>query len=135
VRYLMMVMLNGDIVPAYEGGEMGEPDDFATMAVFNQEMEAAGVMLQGDGLHNTSAATRIEFGERGSAPMVLDGPFAEIKEVLGGFWIIQTATHEEAVSWARRAPMGPGEAIVLRRIMDMDEYTPEQQVAAGFNQA
>ena len=86
MRYLMMVMLTGDIVPAYEGGEMGEPEDFATMAEFNREMEAAGVMLQGDGLHNTSAATRLEFGERGTPPLVLDGPFSEIKEVPGSVY-------------------------------------------------
>jgi hypothetical protein len=65
-------------------------------------------------------------------PVVTDGPFAESKEILGGYWIIRVADREEAVAWARKAPMMAGDVLVLRRLMDMDEYTPEQQEAAGF---
>ncbi len=133
MRFLMMVMLSGEEAAKYEAGYMGEPDDYATMGAFNEEMMKAGVMVSGDGLHPTSQGGRVEFSKGG--PLVTDGPFAESKELLGGYWIIETATREEALDWARRAPMMPGDALVLRRIMEMDEYTPEQQEAAGLAQA
>ena len=134
MRFLMMVMLSGDEAAKYETGYMGEPADYETMAAFNEEMAKAGVMVSGDGLHPTSQGGRVEFTGKGD-PLVIDGPFAESKELLGGYWIIETKTREEALDWARRAPMMPGDALVLRRIMEMDEYTPEQQVAAGFAQS
>jgi hypothetical protein len=89
-------------------------------------------MGAGDGLHPTSQGARIEFG--GGSPTVTDGPFAESKELLGGYWIFETASRQEAVDWARRAPMQKGDVLVLRRIMEMDEFTPEQQQAGGFAQ-
>jgi len=133
MRFLMMVMLSGDEARKYETGYMGEPDDYVAMAAFNEEMQQAGVMVSGDGLHPTSQGGRVEFGK--GDPLVIDGPFVESKELLGGYWIIETATKQEALDWARRAPMMPGDALVLRRIMEMDEYTPEQQEAAGFSQS
>lgn len=134
MRYLMMVMLTGEAKEQYETGFMGEPEDYATMAEFNQAMAEAGVMLSGDGLHPTSAGARVEFTGSGS-PLVTDGPFVESKELLGGYWIINVTSHEEALEWARRAPMMTGDVLALRRIMDMDEYTPEQQQAGGFAQS
>lgn len=131
MRFLLMVMLSGETATQYETGYMGEPEDYATMGEFNQAMADAGVMLAGDGLHPTSAGARIDFADAAN-PVATDGPFAEVKEVLGGYWIIQTNSREEAVEWARKAPMMKGDVLVLRRIMDMDEYTPEQQEAAGF---
>jgi len=131
MRFLVMVMLSGDSARQYETGFMGEPEDYATMGEFNQAMADAGVMLSGDGLHPTKEGARVAFTD-GADPVVVDGPFAESKEILGGYWIIQTSSREEAVAWARKAPMMQGDVLVLRRIMDMDEYTPEQQEAAGF---
>lgn len=131
MRYLMMVMLTGEAKDQYETGFMGEPEDYATMGEFNQQMAEAGVMLAGDGLHPSSAGARVEFSGKGE-PLVTDGPFTESKELLGGYWIINVKSHEEALLWARRAPMMAGDVLVLRRIMDMEEYTLEQQQAGGF---
>ena len=117
MRFLMMVMLSGDEARKYETGYMGEPEDYVAMAAFNEEMQKAGVMVTGDGLHPTSQGGRVEFGK--GDPLVIDGPFAESKELLGGYWIIETATKQEALDWARRAPMMPGDTHVLRRIMEL----------------
>jgi hypothetical protein len=132
MRFLVMVMLTGDEKDRYETGYMGEPEMYAEMGKYNEELVKAGVMGAGDGLHPTSQGARIEFG--GGSPTVTDGPFAESKELLGGYWIFETASRQEAVDWARRAPMQKGDVLVLRRIMEMDEFTPEQQQAGGFAQ-
>ena len=132
MRFLVMVMLTGDEKDRYETGYMGEPEIYAEMGKYNEELVKAGVMKAGDGLHPTSQGARIEFA--GGSPTVTDGPFAESKELLGGYWIFETASRQEAVDWARRAPMQPGDVLVLRRIMEMDEFTPEQQQAGGFAQ-
>jgi hypothetical protein len=132
MRFLVMVMLTGDEKDRYETGYMGEPEMYAEMGKYNEELMKAGVMGAGDGLHPTSQGARIEFG--GGSPTVTDGPFAESKELLGGYWIFETASRQEAVDWARRAPMQKGDVLVLRRIMEMDEFTPEQQQAGGFAQ-
>ena len=132
MRFLVMVMLTGDEKDRYETGYMGEPEIYAEMGKYNEELVKAGVMKAGDGLHPTSQGARIEFA--GGSPTVTDGPFAESKELLGGYWIFETASRQEAVDWARRAPMQKGDVLVLRRIMEMDEFTPEQQQAGGFAQ-
>jgi hypothetical protein len=132
MRFLVMVMLTGDEKDRYETGYMGEPEMYAEMGKYNEELVKAGVMRAGDGLHPTSQGARIEFG--GGSPTVTDGPFAESKELLGGYWIFETASRQEAVDWAKRAPMQKGDVLVLRRIMEMDEFTPEQQQAGGFAQ-
>jgi hypothetical protein len=132
MRFLVMVMLTGDEKDRYETGYMGEPEMYAEMGKYNEELVKAGGMGAWDGLHPTSQGARIEFG--GGSPTVTDGPFAESKELLGGYWIFETASRQEAVDWARRAPMQKGDVLVLRRIMEMDEFTPEQQQAGGFAQ-
>jgi hypothetical protein len=130
MRFLVMVMLTGDEKNKYETGYMGEPEMYAEMGKYNEELVKAGVMGAGVGLHPTSQGARIVFG--GGSPTVTDGPFPESKELLGGYWIFETASRQEAIDWARRAPMQKGDVLVLRRIMEMDEFTPEQQEAGGF---
>ena len=132
MRFLVMVMLTGDEKDRYETGYMGEPEMYAEMGKYNEELVKAGVMGAGDGLHPTSQGARIEFG--GGGATVTDGPFPESKELLGGYWIFETASKQEAIDWARRAPMQKGDVLVLRRIMEADEFTPEQQEAGGFAQ-
>ena len=105
-RYLM-------IVKATEQSERGEfPPDaekmFAEMDVFNQQMIDAGVMLDGAGLKASSEGKRIRFEGRGN-PVVTDGPFAETKELIAGYWIIQCKDMDEALGWARRVPFDSGE--------------------------
>lgn len=106
MRYLM-------IVKATDQSETGQfPPDaakmFAEMAVFNDEMIAAGVMVDGAGLQPSSAGKRVRFEARGK-PVVIDGPFAETKELIAGFWVIQCKDMDEALSWARRVPFDSGE--------------------------
>ena len=127
MRFLVMVMLTGDEQGKYEAGDMGEPEMYAEMGKYNEELAKAGIMGAGDGLHPTSKGARIEFG--GGGVSVTDGPFPESKELLGGYWIFETKSREEAVEWARKAPMQPGDVLVLRRIMEMDEFTAQQQEA------
>jgi hypothetical protein len=106
MRFLLIVKAT----PMSERGEF-PPDAaqmFADMAVFNNEMIAAGVMLDGAGLKPSSAGKRIRFEDRGKT-IVTDGPFAETKEVIAGFWVLECKDMEEALSWARRAPYHVGE--------------------------
>jgi hypothetical protein len=118
MRYLM-------IVKATAQSETGEfPPDaekmFAEMAEFNNEMIAAGVMLDGAGLKPSSAGHRIRFEGRGNA-IVTDGPFAETKELIAGFWIINVKSDAEALSWARRVPFEDGE-IELRPYHEPEDF-------------
>lgn len=95
-------------------------DAVAEMEKFNQAMIDAGVMLSGDGLHPPVSAARVSF--KGGKPLVTDGPFAETKEVLGGYWIIQVGSRAEAIDWVKRCPAAPGDIIEIRQIYEMDEF-------------
>lgn len=118
MRYLMIVKAT----PLSEAGEF-PPDAermFAEMAEFNNEMIAAGVMLDAAGLKPSSAGKRIRFEGRGN-PIVTDGPFAETKELIGGYWVIQCKDMDEALSWARRVPFEDGE-IELRPFHEPEDF-------------
>jgi hypothetical protein len=118
MRYLMIVKAT----PVSERGEF-PPDAekmFAEMAAFNNEMIAAGVMLDAAGLKPSSAGKRIAFKGRGNT-LVTDGPFAETKELIGGFWIIQCKDMDEALSWAKRVPFEDGE-IELRPFHEPEDF-------------
>jgi len=103
--------------------------DVAAMTKFNQDMAKAGVMLTGEGLHPPSEAARVTFS--GSTPKITDGPFAEAKEVVGGYWLIEAKSKAEAVEWARRCPANPGDAIEIRQIFEISEFPEDVQRAAG----
>lgn len=94
------------------------------MMAFNQRMVDAGVMRGGEGLKPSRKGARVRFGGRGSTD-VTDGPFTETKEVLGGIWIIETATLAEAVAWARQAPCPAGEMIEIREVWGPDDFGAE----------
>lgn len=118
MRYLMIVKAT----PMSERGEF-PPDAekmFAEMGAFNNEMIAAGVMLDGAGLKPSSAGKRIRFEGRGK-PVVTDGPFAETKELIAGFWIIECKTMDEALGWARRVPFDDGE-VELRPFHEPEDF-------------
>jgi hypothetical protein len=115
-----------------EAGKMPEEKLLAAMGNFNEELVKAGVMLAGEGLHPSSKAKRVVFS--GGKQTVLDGPFAETKELVAGFWIWQVRSMDEALAWARRCPDPmPGEEGVLeiRPVFEAEdfgaEYTPELQ--------
>jgi hypothetical protein len=96
-------------------------------------LQKAGVLLALDGLHPPSMGARVTFS--GGKAKVTDGPFAESKEVIGGYWMIQVKSKEEAVEWASRCPGSDNETIELRQVMEMAEFPAEiQEAAAGFSE-
>jgi hypothetical protein len=112
-----------------EAGVMPSQEVLAEMGQFNEELVKAGVMLAGEGLHPTSKGARIKFTN--GKPAVTDGPFAESKELIAGFWLWQCKSRDEALEWARRIPSPPqGESnIEIRQVFEAedfgDEFTPE----------
>jgi hypothetical protein len=131
MRFMMIVIPKG-----YESAApdtFPEPEMVSKMMEYNKSLQKAGVLLALDGLFPPSTASRISF--QNGKPTVTDGPFAEAKEAIGGFWIIQVRSREEAVEWARRAPMGNNEMIEVRRIMEMGDFPGEvQQAAEGYQE-
>jgi hypothetical protein len=113
-----------------EAGVMPTAEQLTEMGKYNEELVKAGVMLAGEGLHPSSKGARIEF--KGNKKTVVDGPFAETKELIAGFWIIQAKSLEEAVEWARRAPnphFGGETNIEVRQVFSAEDFgdvaTPE----------
>jgi len=125
---MMIVKANKDS----EAGVMPSKELIEQMGRFNEEMVKAGVMLSGDGLQSSSKGARVFF-TKGAKPQVVDGPFAETKELIAGFWIIQVKSKEEAIQWALRCPAPHGEGqdgqLELRQIFesaDFAEIAPEE---------
>jgi hypothetical protein len=110
-----------------EAGEMPSQELLTDMGKFNEELVKAGVMLAGDGLHPSSRGKRVRFS--GSDRTVIDGPFAETKELLAGYWLWQVKSIDEAVEWLKRAPFDGGTEVEIRPVFEADdfgkEYTPE----------
>ena len=103
-----------------EKGVMPAKELVADMGKFNDELVKAGVMLAADGLHPSSKGKRVQFG--GAKPTVIDGPFAETKELVAGFWIWQVKSIDEAVEWLKRAPFHGGEAVEIRPIFEEADF-------------
>ena len=109
-----------------------DPERVAAMMRYNQALKDAGVLITLDGLHPPSAGARVSFAT--GMPVVTDGPFAESKEVLGGNWMIDVASREEAIAWAKRCPASANEIIEIRQVQEMSDFPPEvQAAAAGFD--
>ncbi len=110
-----------------EAGVMPSEKLLADMGKFNEELANAGVMLAGEGLAPSKQGKRVKFG--GQKPTVVDGPFAETKELIAGFWIWKVQSMDEAVDWIKRAPFEDGDVVEIRRIFETDdfgaEFTPE----------
>ena len=110
-----------------EAGKMPSKELLTAMGNYNDELVKAGVMLAGEGLHPTSRGKRVRFGA--GRKTVIDGPFAESKELIAGFWLWQVKSMEEAVEWLKRAPFDDGEEVELRPVFEADdfgaEFTPE----------
>ena len=123
MRVMVLVKASKDS----EAGVMPDPDGFAKMGVYNEELIKAGILLAAEGLHPTSKGIRMRFS--GSERAITDGPFAETKELLCGFWIWQVKSFDEAVEWLKRAPFDGGTEIELRPIFEMEDFgevlTPE----------
>ena len=106
-----------------EAGVMPSHELLAAMGKYNEELVKAGVMLAGDGLAPSSKGARIKF--EGKKRTVTDGPFAETKELVAGFWIWRVASKQEAVDWLKRAPFDGGTEIELRQIFEMEDFGKE----------
>ncbi len=110
-----------------ERGVMPTTEQLAEMGKYNEELVKAGVMLAGEGLADSSKGARVRFS--GKNRTVIDGPFAETKELVAGFWIWQVKSKEEAIEWLKRAPFDGGAEVEIRQIFEADdfgaEYTPE----------
>ncbi|CCD93444.1 conserved hypothetical protein [Bradyrhizobium sp. ORS 375] len=110
-----------------------DPDRVAAMMRYNQALQDAGVLITLEGLHPPSLGARVSFP--GGKPVVTDGPFAEAKEVLGGYWMIEVGSREEAIAWARQCPASENEIIEIRQVQEMSDFSDEvQQAAAGFSE-
>lgn len=108
-----------------------DPERFAAMMRYNEELKNAGVLITLDGLHPPSMGARVSFAT--GVPVVTDGPFAEAKEVLGGYWMIEVASRDEAIAWAKKCPAAPNEVIEIRQVHEVADYSAEvQRVAAAF---
>jgi hypothetical protein len=131
MRFMMLMIPKG-----YEKAQPGTMPDakaVGAMMKYNESLQKAGVLLALDGLHPPSMGARVTFS--GGKAKVTDGPFAESKEVIGGYWMIQVKSKEEAVEWASRCPGSDNETIELRQVMEMAEFPAEiQEAAAGFSE-
>jgi hypothetical protein len=101
-------------------GTMPDPKAVAAMMQYNEDLQKAGVLIALDGLHPPSMGARVSF--KGGKPKVTDGPFAEAKEVLGGYWMIQVKSRVEAIEWAKRCPGSDNEMIEIRQVQEMSDF-------------
>ncbi len=127
MRFMMLMIPQG-----YETAAPGTvPDAKAVepMMKYNEELQKAGVLLALDGLHPPSMGARVSFSS--GKPKVTDGPFTEAKEVLGGYWMIQVKSKEEAIRWASRCPASENEVIEVRQVQEMSDFPPDVQKAAA----
>jgi len=106
-----------------------QPETVQAMGKYNEELAKAGVLLALDGLHPSSAGVQVSF--RGGKAKVTDGPFAEAKEVIGGYWLIDVKSKEEAVEWAKRVPGGDGNVVEVRQIWEAEDFDADLQKAAA----
>lgn len=127
MRFMMLMIPKG-----YEKAKPGTTPDakaVAAMMKYNEELQKAGVLLALDGLHPPSMGARVSF--TGGAPKVADGPFAEAKEVLGGYWMIQVKSKAEAVEWASRCPASDNEVIEVRQVQELADFPEDVQKVAA----
>lgn len=131
MRFMMLM------IPKVYQGKAGQnvasdfaPDaeDMATMSKYNEELAKAGALIALDGLHPATTGARVSFA--GGKPRVTDGPFTEAKEVLGGYWMINVKSRDEAVAWAKKVPAQEGDVIEVRQVFEMEEF-PEEVRRAG----
>ena len=128
MRFMMLMIPNipdeADWTPSAEA--------VAAMTRYNEELTKAGALLSLDGLHPSSKGARVAF--RGKTPIVMDGPFTESKEVIGGFWMIQAGSKAEAVEWARRCPAADGDVIEVRQVQEFSDF-PDEVIEATKDSA
>jgi hypothetical protein len=130
MRFMLLMIPKG--YEKAEPGAMPDAERVAAMMKYNESLQEAGVLLALDGLHPPSMGARVSFA--GGKPKITDGPFAEAKEVLGGYWIIQVRSREEAIEWASRCPGSDDEVIEVRQIQEFSDFPADvQKAAVGFS--
>jgi hypothetical protein len=108
-----------------------DPERVKAMMKYNEALQQAGILITLDGLHPPSAGARVSFAN--GKPVVTDGPFTESKEVLGGYWMIDVKSREEAIAWASKCPASENEIIEIRQVQEMADFSDEvREAAAGF---
>jgi hypothetical protein len=129
MRFMMLMIPKGYEIA--EPGTMPDAKAVAAMMKYNESLQQAGVLLALDGLHPPSMGARVSFPA--GKPKVTDGPFSEAKEVVGGYWMIQVKSKEEAIEWAKRCPGSETEVIEVRQVQEMSDFPPDvAEAAAGF---
>ena len=121
MRYMMIVKAD----ERSEAGTLPTEQELADMAKYNEELVKAGVLLAGDGLQASSKGARIRYA--GSKRTVIDGPFAESKELIAGFWLIQAKSKDEVIEWAKRVPFTEGE-VEIRQVFELDDFGQSEAV-------
>jgi hypothetical protein len=118
MRFMVIVKANKDS----EAGVLPSAEILAAMQKYNEELLKAGVMLAGEGLHASSKGARVKFS--GKERFVTDGPFAETKELIAGFWLWQCKSKEEAIEWLKRAPFDGGTEVEIRQVFEPEDFAP-----------
>jgi hypothetical protein len=118
MRFMILVKAS----PESEAGVLPSEELLREMGKYNEELVKAGVMLAGEGLHPSSRGVRVRFD--GDRRTVTDGPFAETRELLAGFWLLQVKSREEAIEWVKRAPFDGGAEIEIRQVFETEDFVP-----------
>jgi hypothetical protein len=126
----MLLMIPNLSDEEYESGPTAE--DAAAMNTFNESLTQAGVLLALDGLHPASKGARVTTS--GGKKTVTDGPFTEAKELVGGYWVIDVKSKDEAVEWATRCPLDEGDTIEVRQVAELSDFSDEVQQVSGLSQ-
>lgn len=119
MRFMIMAITTKE---ADELGRLPSAEEFVAMGRYQEEMVKAGVLMAGEGLRPTALGARVKFAGVGKRPQVIDGPFAESKEVIAGFSIIQVGSKAEAIEWAVRAPFPEGSQLEIRQLFEDDDF-------------
>lgn len=131
MRYMLLMIPAGFETADTDAVANLDPERVQAMMEYNEALREAGVLISLDGLHPPSMGARVSFAT--GEPIVTDGPFAETKEVLGGYWIIRADSLAEAVEWAKRCPGARNETIEVRQIQDFGDFSEEvQAIASSF---
>jgi hypothetical protein len=132
MRFMMLMIPRGGYETVAPDA-MPSAEAVAAMMKYNEALKEAGVLITLDGLHPPSTSARVSF--EGGTPLVTDGPFIESKEVIGGYWMIDVKSREEAIAWAKRCPASSHEIIEIRQVHEMSDFPPDvQAAAAGFTE-
>ncbi|MBB3663107.1 MULTISPECIES: YciI family protein [Prauserella salsuginis group] len=124
MKFMLIMRATDETLAAYENVDFNEVIE--VMGRFNEEMVNAGVMVGGEGLDPQDPGVVVDYS--GETPVVTDGPYGETKELFNGFWMLEVASKEEAVEWAKRAPLqGPGSKMEIRRVTEVDEFPQDNE--------